>query len=256
MSYLTNPYRFGSSYTMDDTGLVCYYKFDESSLSVPNSSQSAESGGTNFDATAVGATTNVSGKYGDCFSMDGIDDVMQPDISGGINLSQWNWLKNGDDWSMSYWLKRTTTDEQQRLWDQAYDGGATLANATTNYLNKGDGVESWGSNLMVTNNTAGRPLDLTLPNTYYYGTDWHFYVHTFSGTDFRSLLDNANEYTASSSTSFSPNNATTNMTFFRTVGSGQELACLVQGWTFWNVVISQDNIDYLWNDGTGQGVYP
>ena len=254
-NFVVNPYQFGSSYTMDDTGLVCYYKFDESTLSVPNSSESAESGGTNFDATAVGATTNVAGKYADCFSFDGVDDYMQPDISGGVNLSQWNFLKNGGTWSMTYWLRRFDVVDSGRLWDQEYDGGATLANGTTNYLFSGS---TGNANLMVTNNTAGRPLDLTFSTDYYKGDEWHFYCHRFDGSlTLKSLMDNANEVTGTRGASgFSPNNATTDMTFMRTVGSGGELSAEVMDWTFWNVYISQDNIDYLWNDGNGQGVYP
>jgi hypothetical protein len=240
---------------MDDTGLVCYYKYDESTTAVPNSSQSSESGGTNFDSTANGATTNVSGHYGDCFSFDGTDDYQQCDISGGVNLSQWNFLKNGGDWSMSYWLRRFNLTEEGRLWDQAYDGGATLANATTNNIFAGT---TGNSNLMVTNNTAGRPLDITFSSDYYKGDEWHFYCHMYNSatTSITSLLDNANSVTSSSGTSFSTNNATTDITFFRTVGSGGEMSAEVQDWTFWNVVLSQDNIDYLWNGGTGQGVYP
>jgi hypothetical protein len=256
-NFVVNPYQFGEPPpTMDDTGLVCYYKFDESSLSVPNSSQSSDSGGTNYDATAVGATTNVAGKYDDCFSFDGIDDYMQPDISGGVNYSQWNFLKEPASWSMTYWLRRFDLVDAGRLWDQCYDGGGTLANGTTNYLYSGN---TGGANIMVTNSTAGRPLDLSFPSTYYNGASWHFYVHTYDNSTlgFRSLIDYANEFTGSrGSAGLTSTNSGVDMTFMRTVGSGQELSAEIMDWTFWNVVIPDSNIQYLWNGGTGQGVYP
>ena len=255
---ILDSYRFGggSSYTMDDTGLVCYYKYDESTTAVPNSSQSSESGGSNFDSTANGATTGVTGHYGDCFSFDGIDDYQQCDISGGVNLSQWNFLKESASWSMTYWLRRFNLTDSSRLWDQCYDGGATLANGTTNNISSG---LVGNGNMMITNNVAGRPIDIGYTSDYYKGDLWHFYCHVFDNSTLNgfNLLDNANESTFSrGSAGLTGDNATTDMTFFRTVGSGGEMSAEVQDWTFWNIAISQDNIDYLWNDGIGQGVYP
>jgi len=240
---------------IDDTGLVCYYKFDESSTSVPNSSQSSESGGSKFDATANGATVGVSGHYGDCFSFDGVDDYMQTDDTGGTtSYSMWNFLKSGDSFSMTYWFRQTTTDNG-RLWDQAYNGGGTLANSTTNFVGASD---AGNGEMMVTNNTAARPLDFGYTNSYYYGTDWHFYCHMYNSasTSITSLMDNANSTTSNkTAAAFTSDNATTDMTFFRTVGSGQELAGEVQGWTFWNVLIDSDQIDALWNGGAGRSFY-
>jgi len=239
----------------DDDGLICLYNFDESTLAVPNSSESGDSGGSNFDATAVGATVSVSGKFSTCFSFDGVDDYMQPDISGGVNLSQWNFLKNGGDWSMSYWLRRFDLTDGGRLWDQQYDGGGTLANGTTNNLFSGD---TGNSNLMVTNNVAGRPLDLEFSTDFYKGDEWHFYVHTYnSGTGtFTGILDNSTTITRSKTAhSFTGSNSTTDMTFMRTVGSGQELSAEVQSWTFWDTVIDSVIQDAIWNNGDGREFY-
>jgi len=138
----------------------------------------------------------------------------------------------GGDWSMSYWLRRFDLTDGGRLWDQQYDGGATLANGTTNNLFSGD---TGNANLMVTNNTAGRPLDLTFSTDFYNGDDWHLYVHTYNSgtTTLTSTLDNTTTVTGSKGVaSFSANNSTTDMTFMRTVGSGQELSAEIQQWTF------------------------
>ena len=255
---VVNSYRFGSSYTMDDTGLVCYYKFDESSLSVPNSSQSSESGGSNFDGTGTGATYSTAGHFGNCFSFDGADDFFQCDISGGVNFSQWNFLHNGGDFSICYWLRRIDDTEQGRLFDQLYDGGATLGNGITQ--NVSYAPSSWAANMMVTNSSAGRPLDATFSSAYYNDENWHFYTHTCDWSTpngFVSTVDNANTHTGGVTGGTPDNvNATTNMTIMRTVGSGQNFAAEIQELSFWSVVIPQGNIDYMWNDGVGQGIYP
>jgi len=241
---------------IDDDGLVCLYNFDESSLVVPNSSESSDSGGSNFDATAVGAAYSTPGHFGNCFSFDGTDDYMQPDISGGVNLTQWNWLHTGVSWSMTYWLRRFNLTNGGRLWDQAYDGSGTLANATTNNLFSGD---TGDANLMVTNNTAGRPLDLAFSTDFYNGDDWHLYVHTYdsSTTTLTSTLDNTTTVTGSKhpSRSFSSNDSTTDMTFMSQVGLNQELSAEVQVWTFWDVVIDSGVQDAIWNNGDGRAFY-
>jgi len=245
---------------IDDTGLVALYKFDESSLSVPNSSQSSESGGTDFDATANGATTDVTGHIDGttCFSYDGIDDYIR--LYNNNPKSIWNWLHDGTTWSCTYWIRRITIDAYVRLWDQLYDGGGTLGNGATAYFYDASIAPFGDGNWMITNNTAQRPLSANFSSAFWNDTDWHWYCHTMdfapASNNMVSTKDNSTTvYSSKSAYATSTNDALADMTGMMNVGGGNENNAEIQQLTFWNVVIDQDVQDALWNDGNGRAFY-
>ena len=252
----------GGTPAIDDTGLVALYKFDESSMSVPNSSESSDSGGTDFDATATGATTDVTGHIDGttCFSFDGVDDNIALYDDSDLAKSIWNFLHDGTTWSCSYWIRRITIDAYVRLWDQLYDGGGTLGNGATAYFFDASIAPFGDGNFMITNNTAQRVLDATFSSAFWNDTDWHFYTHTWNITpasnNLVSTIDNATTVNANKS-AFTPsaNNALANMTGMSNVGGGNWNNAEIQQLTFWNVVIDQDVQDALWNDGDGRAFY-
>jgi len=241
---------------IDDTGLVCLYKFDESTTSVPNSSTGSDTGGTDFDSTVVGGTPSEPGHISgaDSFLFDGSDDYLKM-YETADNFSLWNWLHNGSNFSITYWLKRTDYTIAGRLFDSQYDGGGTLANGVTGSL-----FANGNGNWMVTNNASGRPLDVTFSTAFWGSNDWHFYVHTMNWApatgNWVSTVDNATTITSNkTAAATSTNNSLANMTGFRTAGSGGELGGNIQQWTFWNTVIDSDIQDALWNDGAGRAFY-
>jgi len=242
---------------IDDDGLIALYNFDESSLSVPNSSQSSDSGGSDFDATAVGATTNVSGHFGDCFSFDGVDDKIALYDDSATAKSIWNWMHNGSSWSFTYWMRRISTDDYARIADQLYDGGGTLANGFTSYI---FGLGGGNGNWMITNNSAQRVLDAAGFTGFWNDLDWHFYVHTMNfapaTNNLVSTMDNSTTvYMSKSAISPDTNDALADMTGMSSAGGGNENNAEIQQFTFWDVVIDQDIQDALWNDGAGRSFY-
>jgi len=258
-----NPYRYaGGLDPINDDGLIALYNFNESSLSVPNSSQSSDSGGTIFNGTAVGATVSVSGHIAGetCFSFDGIDDQILLYTDSATAKSQWNWLHDGTTWSCSYWIRRITIDAYVRLWDQLYDGGATLGNGATAYFFDASIAPFGDGNFMITNNSAQRVLDATFSSAFWNDQLWHFYTHTWNITPASNNLvttkDNSTTvYANKSAYAPSTNDALANMTGMSNVGGGNWNNAEIQQLTFWDVVIDQDTQDALWNDGAGRAFY-
>ena len=266
MSYLTNPYRYADASAIDDTGLIALYNFNESSLSVPNSSQSDDSGGTDFDATGYGAQVSQTGHITgqDCFSFDGVDDNIALYDDSDTAKSIWNWMHNGDSFSVSYWVRRITIDAYVRLYDQLYDsavGGGTLANGITNYWFDAS-IEPYGNgNSMITNNSAQRVLDATFSSAFWNDTLWHFYTHTWNyaatSNNLVTTKDNSTTVYANKS-AYTPtaDNSLANMTGMSNAGGTAHFNnAEIQQLTFWNVVIDQDVQDALWNDGAGRAFY-
>ena len=257
----------GGSAGIDDTGLVALYKFDESSQSVPNSSQSDDSGGTNFNATCSNAVTNVTGHFGDCFSFNGTNANIALYDDADIAKSQWNWLHDGTSWSVSYWIRRVTINAYVRLYDQLYGlTGSPVANGVTNYWYDAS-LEPYGNgNFIITNDSTGssaskRALDTTFSSAFWNDTEWRFYTHTMdwspASNNLVSTLDNATTvYGDKSAYAPTTGNSVGNMTGMSNAGgTGHFNNAEIQQLTFWNVVIDQDVKDALWNDGAGRAFY-
>jgi len=107
MSYLTNPYMVtpSSASWMDDSKLMAYWKFNESSGNIGNSSQSSDSLGSDGDLIMTGGTYEQSAPLGSSNSVlfDGIDDFSQAS-SGSNTLSQFNFIHENQS-TICFWMQ-------------------------------------------------------------------------------------------------------------------------------------------------------
>ena len=94
MSYLTNPYRYAGVSWDNFSELKAYWKFNESSGNIGNSSQSSDSLGSDGDLIMTGGTYEQTAVGSlKAVLLDGTDDFGV--VSSGSNtLSQFNEVNN------------------------------------------------------------------------------------------------------------------------------------------------------------------
>jgi len=217
--------------------LISYYKLDGTSGDV------VDSHGTN-DGTNVGATRGVTGKIGNAFSFDGINDNVLITTMGnfGSNL--------GNGISLSFWIN--TTESEFKSFFGTREAGITgvVVNANDGgdgklafYLRDDDGNILWFRNTNDVNFNDG---------------EWHHIVFTANGSsNSGKIYVDGTSKDVTNVTQTTPDNFS-NFVYDFVIGATNDEGTVtnfidadLDEIGFWNRVLSPTEITALWNSGNG-----
>jgi len=243
----------GAVEPIDDSELLVYWRFNESSGDVLNQSESDDSIGTGADLQITGASyDNGSPPVGKSMLFDGSNDYAK----AGTSTSQFNFLNEGDcKWSVCFWMKWLTTSSNspQMLFGNCNEGSDTgIAIRVTDSPDKAINVLFANSGAVNLISSQDYIPDLTA---------WHFYCLTYDQTLASSNMvyrrDNNNEETDNKSGTRASSNATAALN----VGARPDLSSAsfsnmqINEVSIWNRILTDDEQTELWNDGDGRAIY-
>ena len=264
-NFLINSYLESAlSPTISDTNLKCYWKCNNSSSPVENTSTSDESLETDGDLTVTGATfeqdtsnPSVSDK---AMYFSGTDSYMVSD-SGSSTKSQYNFMHNTSSvWTIGYWIKSLVLPADN---DCIVDNANNTETELGFQIKKDGGDQTRTQIFRDVNNTQVIKAD-TSSGFWDTDNDWHWYVTRWDYNDSASLgynmscmRDNANEETFSKSSDSAENgDATYDLTFMADAGLDEALfpAYIMEIFLF-NRWVSDADLTTLWNSGNGKALY-
>ena len=253
MSYLVNPYMVSPAVEpLDDTGLFCYWKFDEASGNIINQSVSSESLGASADLVMTGGTYETgSPPVGNAVLFDGVDDYGQ--VS---SLSMWNFMHNSSClYTVAWWMKTVSISGGDHIFSTTYTEGTTIGHMFR-YELPNDHMF-----FLAARGTDGTRLFSKKTSANYVPdfTNWYFYVATadISATPmFNISRNNANVETANKVGTANDNNSTYNGTISRRPDSSASFGNqYLSEMSIWNRVLTADEITNLYNGGAGRAIY-
>lgn len=250
-----NPYRYVSG-GIDDDQLKCYYKFDNASGDVPNLSESSEDLGSGADQqVSGGATYEETGIIDYALGYDGVDSYSR----AGSSLSQFNFChETGHQWTLNFWLLRNAevtgghvimgTSGQSDATTTGFLIGASTYNKMYLALNDGE---------------AGQPIDdYYLPSNFIGSATWEMFTITYDDPsqeaivyrDFDSITPVTIGYSLASRTT---GNATAPMTSATNPDDNASnwFAGRLDEVSFWDRILTSDEIEALYNSGLGLAIY-
>jgi len=240
---------------IDDTGLKAYYKFNESSGSIINQSESDDSLSSNADIAMTGGTYEQSAPIGSANAVlfDGSSDKGEE----GTSLSQWNYKHNTtSEFSMAFWAKFVSVAGGNVFFSTAQSeshvGWQVWCNDTNRPLS-----------FMTSNGSGGRPMGAFSTNNYIPDlTNWHFYVITCNITLANSNViftrDNANQETFNKTAANVPSDANATQSAKVAVNPASDSDYgnfYVSELSEWNRILTADEITGLYNDGNARAIY-
>ena len=226
-----------------ESDLVLWYKFDENTGTAIGDSSDSE-----FDATASGGVSWVTGKNGSAASFDGTDDAVICDastyaVADAMNAHATDATANGA-WSVSMWLKYEAYGSG--FWDSIFSIGT--AGQASEWLQF---VFRDGGGGKVYARAAYRAASPWYLDTAAYTPDSNFvnWVITFDGSDWTIYKNGSSAATV-----------THGMRFGRT-GNGEQLnignsgygrpAMELDDFRIYNVALTSDNVTAIYNSGDG-----
>ena len=256
MGFLVNSFiEFPAPIVVDDTGLIAYYKFDESSGTLLNKSISGETLGTNANGAENGNPTyDVSGVIDTAISLDGTGDYFVL----GTSQSQWNVLHNGlSDWTVCFWMKLNAVDPSAYQ-SMLSDGATSGTDIQVGIALDDTGARDHKLQVLITNGSGQRYLntsdDFIPKNT----STWYFYTITYtaSGDVFNVYRDTANNENNTSTFTNSTSNSSDPMSL-GSVGdhSASDMNAIFDEMSIWSRLLSSDEIGELYNSGSGLAIY-
>lgn len=239
----------GSSISLSE--LKAYYKYNEASGNLINEAGnvgSTESLGSSADGTVNGSTYSQTGKIGNAYDFDGNNDY----IELGTDKTQWRFLHEPNcKWSVSFWIKPDNVTAETQLLDNERDlgnGGLFIFYSSTNM----DLSLRYGFNQIVTAGNVNHSMSV--------GT-WYHWTITYDQT---LASDNVKFYRngtlIGSGTKNNDNNASGDADYTLKMGTRTNLPPpgakyydgLFDEMSIWNRVLSDCEIDYLYNTGAGR----
>mgnify|MGYP003141223018 CR=1 FL=1 len=238
----------GAVEPINDENLAAYYKFNETSGNILNSSESDESVGSAAAFEVTGASYNVGeSPLGYAMTFDGTNDVIKVATSKSI----FNFMHNTSAvFTVCLWLKITSGSDKFILVDDENGTGFKLgSNSSGNlrfYTYNGTSDEVAGT---LSDNDA-------FPDT----TNYYFYVLTYDeslASDNANLYRNASLIHTQSKTGDAADNSNSanTMQMGKQPGVGNYTAMGVSELSIWNKILSSDEIDALYNSGNGRAIY-
>jgi len=252
---VVNSYRYAVADWIDDTKLMAYYKFNESSGSIINQSESSDSLSSNADIIMTGGTYEQSAPIGSANAVlfDGVDDEGEE----GTSVSQWNYKHNTtSEFTMAFWMKVNANPN-----NKCFFGTALQESAVGFLVWCNDAIRPFS--LMTSNGSAGRPIAAFSTNNFIPDlTNWYFYVITCNITLASSNViftrDNANQETFNKIVANVPSdaNATQSSKVARNPASGSDFANMyISELSEWNRILTADEITGLYNSGNARAIY-
>lgn len=225
MSLLRRHYKAAAALTTLLTGIVSYYKLDESS------GNALDSHGSN-DGTVTGATQGVAGKIGTAYDFDGDNDyITLPQIF--LNPTEVSW---------SMWFKSDVSNTtEQRIFMYNHDGIYIITS-----------INGGTSNLIRLFSFADSGGGWSSSTTSYDVTQWHHIVGTMKENDYLRLYVDGVEITPGIS-----------LTTFKDLGVAQrrfigvsralteDANGVIDEVGIWSRALTADEISELYNSGNG-----
>ena len=240
---------------IDDSDLVGYWKFSESSGSITNVSESDESLGSAADISMTGGTYDVTGTpsgIGNGVTFDGVSDYG----TFGTSTSQFNFMHNTSAvWTLAFWLKLNEIGSDDTLLATKInnDGGTAGYSIRLQTNNKISTYILNGTNAVLnTNSTAN-----FIPDS----SSWYFYTMSYNQSEADDNLirrrDNNNEETAdkTANTPSDSNAGYAQHIARRPDTSGDFGDFSIAELSQWNRILTDDEITALYNDGAGRSIY-
>jgi len=249
----------GAAAGIDDTGLKAYWRFNEESGTVENSSTSSDSLGSDGDLIMTGGTYEQTA-VGDLKAIlfDGTDDFGV--VSSGSNtLSQFNFIHEGQS-TICFWMKLITSVNYGMPIEST---GWSMARGIFTLLTTDAGSDVSTLTHFVANGTAvivepsvGGSHYAYIPDL----TDYYFYVVR---TDVDIITDaciwtrdNANEYKVNRVNAPVDGNSSYDFTIGKKASALQYFANMeLSEMSIWNRILTDDEITELYNDGNGRAIY-
>jgi hypothetical protein len=257
--FIMNPSRFGGlTANITETDLKAYWKYNEASGAVLNSSTSDETLGSDADMTITGAThQSGSPPVGNSMDFDGVNDYGVCS-TGSSTKSQFNFLHNTSAvWTMAFWLKKTSSSGTTYLFSNTNTEGTDVgmfirqdSSATTPTFYIVRGVDS--SRVLNSTPTSGYFPDYT---------NWYFYVATYDyslgSSNFNIRRNDANLETFSKTGSAASNaDATYDYHISRNPNASSGFGDhFISEHSLWNKVMSGSDQTSLYNSGSGLEIY-
>ena len=238
---------------IDDSELLAYWRFNESSGDVLNQSESDDSIGTGADLQITGAAyDNGSPPVGKSMLFDGSNDYAK----AGTSVSQFNFLNEADcKWTICFGMKwlTDTPSAPNMLFGSANTGSNVgIAVRVTDSPNRAINIlfaNSGATNLQTTEDFVS---DITA---------WHFYVLSYDQTLASSNMvyrrDNNNEETSNKSGTRASSNATAalNIAARPDLSSSSFSNMQINEVSVWNRILTDDEQTELYNNGDGRAIY-
>jgi hypothetical protein len=246
---IIQPYRYASE-SFDD-GLKVYWKFNEASGNILNSSQSADSLGGDAALSVNGASYAVTGDPVNNSNMqfDGADDNC---AVTGSSLSQFNFLHDVDStWTMAFWFKRNSGTD--------YDGLIDNTNNSNGEKGVMHRLRSVAMDKVQIMNGSAVVQELETGNNWL-TTSWAFYCFTWdeNGSPYNIIgrRDNANEVTNTLAQPCADGDSGNIYKVASWANNSNFLACNFSEFSIWDKVLSDEDQTYLYNSGSGRAIYP
>ena len=250
----TAGYR-GISANMDDTGLKAYWKFDDATTPVVNSSQSVVDLGTAADLDMTGATfVSGGGIIDNSWDFDGTDDKGV----AGTSTSQFDFLHyepaGVPKWTINWWVKSNnatwaTTQGIFYTSSTASDFGIVIIGLSNNALliEINDGA---GDNVFSNSFTSQMQDD----------TNWHMYTlryeHSLGSNNMVLRRDGANEVAASKTATAPASGAHLAGQVGLRPDGAHDLDGDLDEMSIWERIWTDTEVTDSYNSGSGLEIYP
>ena len=259
---VVNPYRFAGA-GVDDTGLKSYWKFDQSSGNVTNDSVSDDTLGSGADLTINGSpeysvASGLSG-FGNCMYFNESAGTGDSGIAG-TSLSQYGFLHNASDitWTMNFWLlfpatvlENTVIMDSCAIDDEKYGVYMIISSDV-----------SQSFRCLISRGVNNSYVVRAIPTENFIPTDNAFHMYTLTydeslgSANLKFKRDGANEETFNKSSATAPNDSTYALNIFQKASPADYYAEVKSlEWSTWNRVLTSEEIDTLYNSGSGTPIY-
>ena len=234
---------------LSTTGLKAYWKMNEASGTLVNSSPSADTLGTSANSSSTANLTYAqTGKIGNAISFNGT--LSSSKVVIGSSLSQFNFMHNTTAlWSFNCWYKKTAIDTNFRTILANHWGGAQAGVRLA--FNGSLGVQ------FVFQNTSGNYflLDTTtgfLPNNTNYNMLTVTYDQSLASNNLKVYSNGSLDHSVSKNgTTPSDSNSSISMGIGDDQGGDGNMYGLLDELSIWNRILTQSEITSLYNSGNG-----
>lgn len=255
-NFLINPYSFKSELPFSgDSELKGYWKFNESSGSIVNVSESSDTLGTGVNITMDGGNYDVSttpSDIGTGVTFDGIEDFG----IFGTSTSSFNFMHNTSAvWTLAWWLKLNEIGSDDTFTGTKInnDGGTAGYSIRLQTNNKISTYILNGTNAVLNTNSTTN----FIPDA----TSWYFYTMSYDQSEADENLvrrrNNANEETADKTANTpSDSNAGYPQNIAKRPDSAGDYGDFsVAELSQWNKVMTDADQTALYNGGAGREIY-
>jgi hypothetical protein len=250
-NFVINSHNFEAPEAFDDQ-LKVYWKFNEASGNILNSSQSSDSLGTEAELSVSGGAYAQTGDPVNNSNMYFDGSAGTYATVTGTSLSQFNFLHEVDSaWTMAFWFKRNSGTDYDGLFDNTNNSNSNKGVMHRLRSSAMDKVQIMNGSAVVQELETGNDW-LT--------TSWAFYVFTWdeNGSPYNIIgrRDNANEVTNTIAQPCADGDSGNVARVASWADGSNPCDCNFSEFSIWNKVLSDEDQTYLYNSGSGRAIYP